>query len=69
MNETKIYSLIIKPVDEPIYSEQATTVGINDDGGGVYYTVEQDSGKISFDAKEWLHIKQAVEQLIEEWGD
>ena len=67
--ETKIYSLIIKPDNEPIFSEQATTIGVDDEGGGIYYTIEQNDKKISFDGKEWPHIKQAVEQLIEEWGE
>ena len=69
MAETKIYSLIVKPAGEPIFSEQSTIVGIDDEGGGIFYTIEQNDKKISFDAKEWPHIKQAVEQLIEEWGD
>ena len=69
MAETKIYSLIVKPATEPIFSEQSTIVGIDDEGGGIFYTIEQNDKKIGFDAKEWPHIKQAVEQLIEEWGE
>lgn len=69
MIETKIQSLIVKSDYEPMFSEQATTIGIDDEGGGIFYTIEQNDKKISFNAKEWPHIKQAVEQLIEEWGD
>ena len=71
--ETKIASLIVKPVGEDIFSEQATTIGIDDDGAGIFYTIQQDGGnvdnrKILITQEEWPVICAAVERLIAEWG-
>jgi len=38
---TNTYSIIVKPDDEPNFSELATIVGMDDDGGGIYLTVQQ----------------------------
>jgi hypothetical protein len=69
--ETKIHSLIIKPTTEPIFSEQATIVGIEDEAAGIFFTLEQQrtDGKVSFDSKEWLAIVDAVERLRSDWAD
>ena len=70
----KIHSLIIKPEGEPIFSEQATIIGIEDEAAGVFFTIEQDGGKVSnhsqkvsFESAEWPHIVDAVERLRAEW--
>lgn len=71
--ETKIHSLIIRPQGEPIFSEMATIIGIDDEASGVFFTIEQarckETGKIAFDAEEWLVIKAAFERLAEEWAE
>ena len=71
--ETKINSLIIKPEGEPIFSEMATIISIDDEAAGVFFTMEQqrikDTGKIAFDANEWISIKAAIDRLAEEWAE
>lgn len=71
--ETKIHSLIIKPQGEPIFSEQATIVGIEDEAAGVFFTISQDRcgdmGHISLDAEEWIIVKAAIDRLAEEWSE
>ena len=68
--ETKTHSLIVKPEGETIFSEQATIVGIDDEAAGVFFTIEQEGGrisdgskKVSFESAEWPHIVDAVERL------
>ena len=60
--------LIVKPKGEPIYSEMATEVYIDDDAGGPYVVIEQhgrtDVGKVCIDQEEWPLIKDAVEQML-----
>ena len=69
--EAKIHSLIVKPATETIFSEQATIVGIEDEGGGIFFTLEQQSNqqKITFESAEWLLIVDAVERLRGEWAE
>lgn len=60
--------LIVKPKGEPIYSEMATEVYIDDDAGGPYVVLEQhgraDLGKVCIDQEEWPHIKDAIETML-----
>lgn len=68
--ETKIHSLIVKPKAQPIFSEQATVIGIADDGAGIYVTVVQDASEcktLTIDRADWPLIKDAVEKLFKEW--
>ena len=68
--ETRILSLIILPEGEAIFSEQATTVTIEDDAGGEFVVIEQqglaDAGKIRIDPAEWAAIRGAIESMIKE---
>ena len=66
--ETKIYSLIVKPINEDIFSEHATTICVADEAGGVFFTIEQEKGTLRFDFAEWPEVCAAVERLKEEWG-
>jgi len=66
--ETIIGSLIVKPNDQPIFSELATTVSLCDEAAGMYLSVEQhgraDVGKILIEKREWPMIKEAIEKLM-----
>lgn len=69
--EQKTHSIIIKPEGEPIFSEMATIIGVDDEAGGVFFTIHQSirdgDMTIRFDTKEWPHIVAAVENLMGEW--
>ena len=69
--ETKIHSLIVKPSTEPIFSEQATVISIDDEASGVFFTIEQEGGradskKICFNAEQ-RHNNNAYKALGD-WG-
>ena len=60
------------PDEEPIFSETATHIEIEDDGAGEYLRITQQSGStdvkeqsIMVTPEEWPHVRQAVETLIE----
>jgi hypothetical protein len=68
--ETRVLSLIVLPEGEAIFSEQATTVTIEDDAGGEFVVIEQsglvDAGKIRIDPTEWTALKAAIDRMIGE---
>ena len=60
------------PDEEPIFSETATHIEIEDDGAGEYLRITQQSGStdvkeqsIMVTPEEWPYVRQAVETLIE----
>jgi len=65
--ETIVGSLIVKPHKEPIFSEQATIIALEDEAAGLYVTVTQTHGhpKIAITAEEWPAIKEAIERMLE----
>jgi hypothetical protein len=67
--EMLVSALTVKPIDEPIYSERATTVRIDDEAAGPFVVVEQhgrdDIGKITIDIEEWPVLKNAIDRMIE----
>lgn len=69
--ETRTTRLTIAPVGEPIFSERATDVSIEDEAGGEFVTIQQKSltvdrldQKISIDPAEWPTLKEAIERLL-----
>lgn len=62
-------ALMIRPKGQPIFSEQVTTVRIEDESGGCFIEVEQEGeeklGKIQITIEEWPAIKSAIESMLE----
>jgi hypothetical protein len=66
---TRITQLTVVPDDEPIFSEQTTTVTIVDESGGEFVVIEQSHepyGKIAIDPKEWPDLRAAIDQMVKE---
>ena len=57
-------AMIVVPKGAFMHSEQATRIEVQDDGGGPYIEVSQESGGIKIDPEEWPSIKRAIEQMI-----
>jgi len=62
-------AITVLPEGEPIFSEMATTVKIEDEAAGPFISIQQSSdnlykGKVNFDEKEWPIVKEAVEELL-----
>jgi hypothetical protein len=60
--------LTVMPEGEPIFSEMATIIRIEDEAAGEFVEIKQQSGKqaIAVAPEEWPAIKQAVETLLAE---
>ena len=66
--ETRITKLIVLPKGEPLFSEQATHIEIEDEAAGEYVTVTQyhdgDEKKIGIMPEEWPYVRDAIEKLL-----
>lgn len=68
---TRTTRLHVLPEDQPLFSELATEVEINDEAGGEFVVVRQTYGKngeneIRVDPEEWPEIKAAIDRMIAE---
>jgi len=65
--ESRITRLTLAPPNEPIFSERAMHVEIDDEGAGEFLVLRQsDEGKVTFDPEEWPAIQQAVATLLQQ---
>ena len=62
--------LCVVPSRKPIYDEAATTVGLDDEGGGLFVTIRQednlDTNEVKIDPEEWPAIRAAVNRMVRE---
>lgn len=59
--------LTVAPEGEPIFSERAYTVTIDDQAAGEYVVVESlddQGGKIAIDKADWVALRNAIEQMV-----
>lgn len=60
--------ITVLPADDPLFSEMATTIEIEDEGGGEFVTVAQngrvDHGKVSIEVSEWEALRDAIDEMI-----
>ena len=67
--ETLCSALTILPQGEPIFSEQATTVALQDEAAGLFVEVTQHDGRpdrkgIAIMTDEWPMIRQAINEMV-----
>lgn len=66
--EVRVVSKIVVPKGEPLFSEMATVVSIEDEAAGEFVTVTQhgrtDLGKIAIEVKEWNMLRDAIDSMI-----
>ena len=64
--------LCVVPSGKPIYDEAATTIGLDDEGGGLFVTIRQeadlDTNEVKIDPEEWPAIRAAVNRMVRECG-
>lgn len=68
--EIIVNSLIVKPKGEPIFSELATYISIEDEAAGPFVIIKQhndlaEKGEIRIDVDEWPCISKAVIQMLD----
>ena len=66
--KTRTKQLIVIPKTASIFSESATTIGIDDEGAGEFITITQTGlgVDVRLDIKEWEYVKKVVDKLITE---
>ena len=64
------------PVGEPIFSEKATVISIDDEAGGEFITVKQQMDyssqrdqTVAFDPDEWEEVKGVIDQMFKDIKD
>jgi len=67
----RVTRLTVAPEGEPIFSECATRVEIDDEAAGEYIKIRQtndhsEKGTVLINPEEWERIKEAVEILMKE---
>jgi hypothetical protein len=71
--EIRVTKLSVIPPGEPIFSDQATHVEIQDEAGGEYLSVQQNHEEsriqIFIDRKQWPQLRDAIDFMIGECRD
>jgi len=66
--ESRVTAITVAPENEPVFSEMATTVSIEDEAAGEFVVVEQvgrtDIGKIGIEPEQWPALRAAIDQMI-----
>ena len=65
-NTARVTRLHVLPEGEPLFSEQAFTVEIDDEAGGEFVVVHDCEGKIRLNAEEWPALCNAINQMVKE---
>jgi hypothetical protein len=71
--EIRVTKLSVMPPSDPIFSEQATHVEIQDEAGGEYLSIQQhhmeERTQIFIDRKQWPPLRDAINFMIGECRD
>ena len=63
---TRVTRLHVLPEGEPLFSEQAYMVEIDDEAGGEFVVVSDCEGKIRLNPEEWPALRRAINQMVKE---
>jgi hypothetical protein len=65
---TRVTQLTVAPKGAPVFSEDATTITIEDEGGGEFVIVSQPGRDkdIGIMSDEWPAIRDAIDRMIQE---
>jgi len=73
---SRITQMTVLPAGEPIFSEKATVITIEDMAGGEYIQVKQQmdissdtSQTVAFDPEEWDEVKGVIDQMFKDIKD
>lgn len=72
--ETRPISWIVAPAGEPTFSERATIIEIDDEAGGEFVVIRQQTDqqhdqRIAFDADEWPVLRRAIDYAVKQCRD
>ena len=68
--KARVTRVVLVPEGEPLFSEMATTVQIEDEAAGEFVEVSQhgapELGTIQISPEEWPALRQAINRLVRE---
>lgn len=68
--QIRITQMMVLPDDEPIFSENATSISIADDGAGEFIVLSQNRtsrpAKVGIDKEEWQTLADAISKMFEQ---
>jgi hypothetical protein len=68
--ETRPSQWIVAPEGDPMFSERATRITIEDEAAGEFIQVEQEEiGKIQINLDEWPILRAVIDHAIEQCRD
>jgi hypothetical protein len=61
-------TLLVLPEGDPIFTEAATEISLEDEGAGPFVTISQSEGdtKIRIMSEEWHAIKNAIDDMMDD---
>ena len=67
--KSRIVSIVVLPIGEPVFSEQATTVSIDDESGGEFVRLSQSRdeskpGSVTIDPDEWPLLRETIDGMF-----
>ena len=70
----RIKAIVVFPEGEPIFSELATTIEIDDESGGEFVVVSQygairEGNGVAINPEEWPHLRDAIDEMIKQCGE
>ena len=73
---SRITQITVLPVGEPIFSNMAIVISIDDEAGGELITVKQQMDyssqkdqTVAFDPDEWEEVKGVIDQMFKDMKD
>lgn len=63
---SRVTKRVLLPDGEPLYSESAIVVEIQDDAAGEFVEVTQKDAKFSVDPDEWPRLRAVLNRMIKE---
>lgn len=73
---SRITQITALPVGEPIFSEGATVISIDDEAAGEFITIKQQMDyssqmdqTVTFDPEEWDEVKGVIDQMFKDIKD
>ena len=73
---SRITQITVLPVGEPIFSEKATVISIDDEAGGEFIIVKQQMDNssqkdqtVAFEPEEWEEVKGVIDQMFKDIKD
>jgi len=68
-HEVRITRITVLPKGDDLWSERATAISIEEEGGGEFVVIHQNgkhalNGEVRIDPEEWLTLSESISEMI-----